>query len=292
MKTRLLLAMTSFIAAQLMVTACSSTPTVPATTDVPAAAAAGELTPLPPVPSAASADMAAGATALSSGDLVTAKAAFERAQRTAPSHAAPVVNLAITAMMAGEAQAALTLAERASKMAPMALEPQLTLIEAYLGVGYPVEALAVAQRTAELAPSSVDAHYLLGSAYLALGQVDEAKAALREALRLNPNDLTTQVALFTLEGGDADSDVTNNPYAQLSMGATAEQNGDKAAARKHYAAAIASDPTLHWAHYNLARLVHETDGLDAARPHYQAFIDRAPASAAKYVDHVRELLKT
>ena len=62
--------------------------------------------------------------------------------------------------------------------------------------------------------------------------------------------------------------------------------------RDSYEAAIAADPSLHWAHYNLATLVHELDGLDAARPHYRAFIDRAPASAANYVNHVRELLNS
>jgi Tfp pilus assembly protein PilF len=56
--------------------------------------------------------------------------------------------------------------------------------------------------------------------------------------------------------------------------------------------ALAADPKHPCANYNLASLLHKRQGLPAARPHYEAYLDRAPSHEASRVDEVRKLLET
>lgn len=214
-------------------------------------------------------------------------------RRALVNHADPTASAEVTALTADARHAferrafadALARADEALRRHPFALGAGLIKVESHLALGENSAALSFADRLAAVRQPSPEAHYARGKALLALGRSSLALAAFEEALELAPDDTASKLGLLAamahikrydlghLEGlaaeitraaPDLDAAVTH----QLAI--ANEQRGDLAKARTLYErAAESGDPLVH---YNLARLLHETVGLMAARPHYQRFL--------------------
>lgn len=220
----------------------------------------------------------------------------ESSQRPVVSHADPSAKAEVTALSvliedarrAFERQAfadALSRADEALRRHPFALGAGLIKVESHLALGENSAALSFADRLVAVRQASPEAHYARGKALLALRRSSLALAAFEAALQLAPDDTASKLGLLAamahikrydlghLEGLAAEV-VRAAPgldaAATHQLAIANEQRGDLAKARTLYErAAESGDPLVH---YNLARLLHETVGLPAARPHYQRFL--------------------
>lgn len=203
----------------------------------------------------------------------------------------------------GEHAAAVALADEALRLVPFALEAGLAKIEAHLGRGERVPALDYAERLADRHPDRPETHYAEGKALYALGRLSEAKDAFAEALARAPDDRPSLLGLLTLLAHDPDvpmaelearaeelmPDAAADALNALAM--AHELRGDAPAADALYERALTARTDHPFAHYNLARLRLTQSGMAAARPHFQAFLDQAPPSAAREVGEVKKLLE-
>lgn len=180
---------------------------------------------------------------------------------------------------------ALSRADEALRRHPFALAAGLIKVESHLSLGENSAALSFADRLAAVRQTSPEVHYARGKALLALRRSSLALSAFEEALQLAPDDTPSKLGLLAamahlqrfdlghLEGlaasiARAAPDLEMAAIHQLAI--ANEQRGDLTKARALYErAAESGDPLVH---YNLARLLHETVGLPAARPHYQRFL--------------------
>lgn len=199
---------------------------------------------------------------------------------------------------------AIDLANAALRKHPFLLEAGLVKVEAHLALGERSDAYTFAERLRDAHPTRVEAHYAYAKSLFAIGRALPARAAFEKGLTLAPDDLPSRLGLLACVALITSHDLTvlvpmaeqlllDHPthaaeiHHQLAIGY--EQRSDPTAARRHYELSLAADDTP-LAHYNLARLLHETAGLPAARPHYQRFIDSASLSHRREIDAIRNLL--
>lgn len=180
---------------------------------------------------------------------------------------------------------ALIFANEALRRQPFELTSGLIKVEAHLALGDRVSALSFAERLSHTRPRDGAAHYVLGKSYMAVGRALLALGAFERALAQDTDNpayelgLLAAMALVTrYELGHLDGLATRivqaDPTLELAvvhqLAIAHEQRGDLVKARSLYErAAQSGDPLVH---YNLARLLHDVAGLDAARPHYQRFL--------------------
>lgn len=214
------------------------------------------------------------------------------AERTLVSHAGgpstEVASLVDEARRAFERQAytdALAQADEALRRHPFELGAALIKVESHLALGESSLALSFADRLAAVRETSPEAHYVRGKALTALRRSSLALGSFERALQLAPDDAGSKLGLLAamahlqrydlgLLEGLAQEITRAEPALEWAathqLAIANEQRGDLAKARTLYErAAESGDPLVH---YNLARLLHETVGLPAARPHYQRFL--------------------
>lgn len=201
----------------------------------------------------------------------------------------------------GDHTTAVALSDEALRLVPFALEAGIAKIEAHLALGERVPALDFAERLADRHPDRAEAHYARGKALYALGRLSEAKDAFAAALARAPDDRPSLLGLLTLLAHDPDvpmselearvNELMPDADALNALAMAHELRGDAPGADALYEGALAARPGHPFAHYNLARLRLSTSGMAAARPHFQAFLDQAPPSAAREVEQVKKLLE-
>lgn len=219
------------------------------------------------------------------------------APRTGPEviHAAPhtshdpevsaLTHRAQQAFEAGRPADALAAVDEALEHHPFELRAGLIKVESHLALGENSAALSFAERLANARPDSAEAHYARGKALHALRRSSLALEAFERALQLAPDDAPSKLGLLAemahVQRFDlghletlADELVRAQPDLELAavhqLAIAHEQRGELTKARTLYErAAQSGDPLVH---YNLARLLHDTVGLMAARPHYERFL--------------------
>jgi tetratricopeptide (TPR) repeat protein len=92
-------------------------------------------------------------------------------------------------------------------------------------------AIGVYEEAVAADPRDAQAYYYMGKAYASLGRMAESKEMMNKAIEVNPN---------------------YRPFANLSLGTALARQGELVGARSYFRQAIAADPGLAMAHYNLA----------------------------------------
>ncbi|MFO0746297.1 MAG: tetratricopeptide repeat protein [Myxococcota bacterium] len=234
---------------------------------------------------------------LRAGDVATGRAALRAlADEAGPSYAL-YHDCAVAAGMAEDWLDAEGWADKALAIQPDAVEAQANRIEAMLALGDRTGALDRGEALVERHPESAAAQVALGQAYLALMRLADARKAYESALDRQPDDAVAAIGVLAVAAYDLSAvearelgekllqPFPDDPYVLHLMAVTEERRQETKAARALYLRAIAAaeqrkDPAdrgpLAWSHYNLGQLLEAEDGLDAARPHYQAFLALAP----------------
>jgi tetratricopeptide (TPR) repeat protein len=134
----------------------------------------------------------------------------------------------------------------------------------YLELGKPERALVHFEASARLRSGSASAVYNVGTALEAAGRLDDAAAAFEAAMKLDPSYAPPRVNLGTIrlmQGRVADAHTlfsdavrlqSDNADAQNNLGRLLFEQGKTDEAIQHLRAALAAQPGLVAAHFNLA----------------------------------------
>jgi len=106
------------------------------------------------------------------------------------------------------------------------------------------DAIAIYEEAIANDPINPGPYYLLGKLYATLGRVDEAEQMMASATKLDPGYL---------------------PYAHLTLGVALTRAGKVEAAIEHFRQALAADPNLGLASYNLGLCLLNAGKVDEAR---------------------------
>ncbi|MCC6622628.1 MAG: tetratricopeptide repeat protein [Deltaproteobacteria bacterium] len=250
----------------------------------------------PSLPVAIAARRAAALERLRAGDVEAATAALEQLALDAGPTYTITNDLAIAHALRGDFARSLALADAALALHD-GPEAGATRVEALLGLGDRVAAVDDAVALTRRHPGSAAAYYALGTAYWSLGNKGDARIAFESARDRAPDDWASAVAVFACASSDASAPEfeelggqllersPDDPHVLYLMGAGKERRLEPEEAERLYrrsiAAAEARGRPFAWAHWNLAELLDEQRDEAAARPHYQAFLELAPPSAAR-----------
>lgn len=219
----------------------------------------------------------------------------------APDSADVANDLAVALLLSGDAVGAAQRAGAALQQGRATPELYVTLSAARLEQGDINGSVDAASRATNLGDLP-EAWLALGRAWLAMGRPSEALSAFERVLDAAPRDADAwlgRLASTSWQPESADFTETQRAAREMLgesaaylvvMGAAAETSGDAPAAEGWYRKALskrADDPA---AHYNLARLLHRLQGLEAARAHFEAFLRHAPAWTGRRRDEVRRIL--
>lgn len=199
---------------------------------------------------------------------------------------------------------ALAFANEALRRDDADLAAGLVKAESHLALGERALALRAAERLMERFPRVPEALYAHGKALMAVGRALAAVNAFEGALRQDEADPLARLGLVAAMALVTRYDLANvDGLAQelardrpelladtLHHRAIArEQRGDKDGAIALYRESlrVTEAPLVH---YNLGRLLHETAGLEAARPHYERFVALAGPAWRHEREHVLALL--
>jgi tetratricopeptide (TPR) repeat protein len=224
--------------------------------------------PVPTDPTASRSALEQGRAAAELGDLGAALAAYRKAVELDPTSAAAHFTLGSALMPS----ATLAVGGTAEK-------PEREERAVKLGVDRSVleEGVQHLRRAAELEPGNADYAYWLGRGLHVADHGPEAIAALRRALELAPDHglAHKRLGLLYLDAGEQDlaraeftaarTLLPRDAGVPFQLGTLALET-DPAAARASFEQAIAIDPTMPWAHHNLAlALARLGDEAGAAR---------------------------
>ncbi len=260
----------------------------------------------------ARAAMDQGYAAIQREDWAAAEQAFRRAHALEPDAAAPLLDLGIALTELGRTDEALEALARALRLAPAhtrAVNPMWRRVDiaranALLQAGDRAAARALLEPLTQAHPELGDAWYALGRVFLAYGRPGMAAGAFWSALDADPEDddaLRGLVAAlanapdspeFAEAARRAEARLADDPDVLTAFGSALESRGRVGEARDLYERALARAPGHPSASLNLARIIHEADGLKAARPYYEAFVRGALPWQKGTVDEVREILES
>src|SRR5688572_10726525 len=174
-------------------TAANDAPAAPVETAEPDKLARGDGTP-------ADRALAEGDALLEKGELASARAAYERAQKLAPKDPAPRAGLARVTLASDDVPSDYGAGLNDARLLRLlkdlddarVLDPNYGPVELERGrtllvLGRATEALAALRRAAELLPRQAEAQSALGVALIATGAVGDAVTYLTRASRLDPN---------------------------------------------------------------------------------------------------------
>jgi tetratricopeptide (TPR) repeat protein len=185
-----------------------------------------------------------------------AQQALARAHALAPSAALTLTGEATLAAARHDFGAALRLADEAVAADPYGAQAHAVRSDALTELGRYREALAAARRTNNLRPGT--------STFARLSYAAELRGHLRQASRL------------MAEAARAASTASSYAFAAFHLGELARAEGEPTVAARHYAAALAADPTYAPAMAGQARLAVARGDLAAAERDYVQVVQRLP----------------
>jgi tetratricopeptide (TPR) repeat protein len=193
--------------------------------------------------------------------------ALAHASRLAPHAALTLSGQATLAAARHEFGDALRLADEAVAADPYAAQAQAVRSDALTELGRYREARAAAERTNNLRPGT--------STFARLSYAAELRGHLRQASKLMS------------DAARAAGTASSYAFAAFHLGELARAQGKPKAAARHYAAALAADPTYAPAIAGRARLAVARGDLTAAKRDYAEVVQRLPL--VEYVVELGEL---
>ncbi len=127
---------------------------------------------------------------------------------------------------------------------PFATQYMVNEAAVYAMSGKYDEAIAIYEEAIGADPANPSPYYLLGKVYAKLGKIDECRKMMAAATRLNRAYL---------------------PYAHLTIGVALTKNGDLGGAAEEFTQALAADPNLGLAAYNLGLCLLNAGRFEEAR---------------------------
>ncbi len=221
----------------------------------------------------------AGLKAKSAGDLDGAIREFSRVVQLAPEMAAAHVNLGAVYLAKRDYGAAVPPLRRSVELNPELAGAHGMLGTALLAQGFACESVSHLEKG--------KAEDLLGVALLECGRPREAMERLEASLEKRPDDpdllyylgvahsQLSRTALDRLRTAAPDS-----PRTQQMLGEAQAAVGNRAAAEKHFAAALSARPDLLGVHYSLGELYLQASDFEKARSEFASEAKTAPGSAA------------
>ena len=247
-----------------------------------------------PAPSGPAAWFAKGQTALQSGDLEAAEAAFRKVLTLDPRSGAAYSNLGVIAMRRKEWDQAITHLRKAET-----LEPKVAGIRLNIGLveyrrGNYAAAIAPFASFLREQPDSEQARYLLGLCYLFGWKYRQAAATLEPLWPRRSNDFVYlyALAISAFHAGNRELDQraseqlvrvgSDRPEFHLLMGKAFLNREEDDQALQEFEKAESASPNLPFLHFNLG-LAHQGLGhLDLAEREYRKDIALEPDMAYNY----------
>jgi len=169
---------------------------------------------------------------------------------------------------------------------------RLVLVEGALEAmraGQDAEAINMFNELLVTIPTCSDCHYNLGVAHSNLEQYDEAEASFQTAIGMAPTsaaytglanvynaqqrfDLAAEAGAKASELGGSG----NNAEALFNQGVILWNAGNFADAKTHFEAAVAADPTIAMAHYQLGMANLNLGMVPEARSAFEGYLQTAP----------------
>jgi len=246
-----------------------------------------------------------GRSALAQGAAGPAAVAFRNAIALAPEALGLHTELAMALRLSGQHRLALEHLRQpltGSSNASVTVRAQLVRLNVLIASGDLATAWSEARSLAQRQPLLLDAHYALGRALLAVGKRLEAQRAFDEVRLHAPNHQGAALgALAAMSASPESVDYKtlkaqlqrrwpNNPDLHVIAGTAQEIAGNKDLAMASYRKALTLDERHATANFNLARLIEERQGLPAARPFYQRFLESAAGARSTQVKRLRKRL--
>ncbi len=207
----------------------------------------------------------------------------------------PLVHNALGAVLGqkGDLAAALQHFDTAVEADPRFKDALFNRASAQLGLGKPAEAEASARQLLAVDPQQARAHSLLASALAAQGNLAGARTALEQALAITPGEhaLRYDLAQVALHLGDRAAarrhyqELANTAPASpargrvhLALANLLREERDMDGATRHYETAIADDPELAEARFNLASSFGVAGRYADALPHFSRLVLASPGN--------------
>lgn len=258
-----------------------------------------------PPPGRIRALMAQGRRALSRGDYATAAQAFESARRRAPEIVAVDTEWAMALRALGRPGAALDrlVAPMSSPQPWTRLRARLVRINALMDLGDVAAAWRESSGVVTEYPDLLDGHYALARALVASGKRVQALEAFDTVRRHAPNHVGAHIgALAALSTNPAGVDYRTlerqilhrwprHPDVHVIRGIARELMGQHDDAIAAFREALSLDARHPTANFNLARLLEDRQGLDAAKPYYLRFVESASGPRRAQADRLRKRLR-
>jgi len=188
--------------------------------------------------------------------LPEARAAFEAACRVIEDNARARRSLALVLLQLGEFPAAESLLRELLRQDPNDLASRQLLAQALVSSGRRAEAVQELEQARAVAPGDLELAFALARSYLALGAVDRAAPVFAEVLRARPI-----------------------PQSHLLIGRSYRDFGSFDLARTQLRSALALDPQLRRAHYELGMTALKESGragMVEAIAHFNAELEHSP----------------
>lgn len=221
----------------------------------------------------------AGMKAKSAGDLDGAAREFAKVVQLAPDLAAAHVNLGAVHLARRDYASALAPLRRSVELNPALAGAHAMLGTALLAQGYACDSIAPLEKG--------KAEDLLGVALLECGRPRDAVDRLEASLEKRPDDPDLLYYLGLAHGQLSKAAIDrlratapDSPRANQVLGEAQAAMGNRAAAGKHFAAALAARPDLLGVHSALGELHLQAGEFDQARTEFAAEAKAAPGSAA------------
>jgi tetratricopeptide (TPR) repeat protein len=220
-----------------------------------------------------------GLKAKKAGDLDTAIREFGRVVELAPNLPAAHVNLGAVYLDKKDYARAIGPLRRALELNADLPGAHAMLGTALLAQGYAREAIPHLEKA--------QADDLIGVALLESGNAREALDRLEAVLEKRPDDADLLYYLAQAHGqlskqvfDKLRSSRADSPRTHQVLGEALAAAGNRAAAEKHFRAALEARPDLHGVHYALGELYVESGDYQKAEMEFRAEAELAPGSAA------------
>jgi tetratricopeptide (TPR) repeat protein len=192
---------------------------------------------------------------------------------------ADTLQLAAQYQLANRITEAEQLLKAALQAQPNSVKTWFSLGNLHLTQGQFSEAVAAYQQTLALQPDCAPIYNNLGYALQQQNQWEEAIASYQKALELQPNCIEADANLGNaLDAQGKLSQAQQTHYAALNnqLGNSRKIAGDLQTAAMYYRQAIAMQPCLWEAHYNLGIVLQERGELEDAIASYQTALELDP----------------